>query len=436
MGGMFFGYCTGMRYIYVNVIGALCLLLSVGCSSGSKRVPGEPVPVSIWMFGGSANQNVWVRQAVDAFNASQSEIVVDFEAKDWATQRESLITSTIAGAGPDIIRVHHMYSVEFGELGGLYALENFADFPAVKERVLDNLWDYVAYDGQHYGLPTLVLPFVLAVNRDLLDRHGLDIPLTWEDMMAMGPVLKESGVHAFTMPAGANQDAAYRFLPLLYKAGGRVFNADWTKAAFNGPAGLATLEYLLSMKDQGFMPPACAAYADDENMALWCTEKAVLSIEGPWFQTVLGDTYEFPLEKMQLVKLPGPAVPPGPHPSRTLLDMVMVSITGYSEVPEEAWTVLKALWLEDPQWRAPNPMMGGLPALKVAFGPEVESEFIDGDVLVAAGKNGLAWPAHPAITQIQRSMADALNMAMSGALGPQEALDQAAAEVDEILQEY
>ena len=111
----------------------------------------------------------------------------------WASQRESLITSTIAGAGPDIIRVHHMYSVEFGELGGLYALDNFVDFPSVKERVLDNLWDCVSYDDRLYGLSTMVLPYVLAVNQDLLDRHGLDIPLTWEDMMAMGLVLKESG---------------------------------------------------------------------------------------------------------------------------------------------------------------------------------------------------------------------------------------------------
>ena len=96
----------------------------------------------------------------------------------WASQRESLITSTIAGAGPDIIRVHHMYSVEFGELGGLYALGNFVDFPSVKERVLDNLWDYVSYDDRLYGLSTMGLPYVLAVNQDLLDRHGLDIPLT------------------------------------------------------------------------------------------------------------------------------------------------------------------------------------------------------------------------------------------------------------------
>lgn len=254
--------------------------------------------------------------------------------------------------------------------------------------------------------------------------------------MALGPVLKEQGIHAFTMPAGLNQDTAYRFLPLLYKAGGRVFNDDWTKAAFNGPAGRAALEFLVSMKEQGFMPPACAAYAFDENAALWCTEKAALSIEGPWWQNAVLSKYDFPLQKMRLIKLPGPAVPPGPHPSRTLLDLVMVAITAYSQVPEEAWTVIKALWLDDPQWHTPDPLMGGFPAQKVAYASGVESAFIDGEVLAAAGQNGMAWPGHLAVTQIQRQMADAVNMAMSGALSPQEALDQAAENVDEILEDY
>ena len=425
------GFILGMRVSFA-VLG----LLSIGCQSGGERAPGDPVPVSMWMFGGVEEQEVWLRRTMDKFNAAQSDIVVDFETRDWATQRESLITATIAGAGPDIIRVHHKYSVEFGELGGLYALDNFADFAAVEARVLDNLWEHVAYDGQHYGLPIQVLPFIMAVNQDLFNRHGLAIPLTWEDMMALGPVLKEQGIHAFTMPAGLNQDTAYRFLPLLYKAGGRVFNDDWTKAAFNGPAGRAALEFLVSMKEQGFMPPACAAYAFDENAALWCTEKAALSIEGPWWQNAVLSKYDFPLQKMRLIKLPGPAVPPGPHPSRTLLDLVMVAITAYSQVPEEAWTVIKALWLDDPQWHTPDPLMGGFPAQKVAYASGVESAFIDGEVLAAAGQNGMAWPGHPAVTQIQRQMADAVNMAMSGALSPQESLDQAAENVDEILEDY
>ncbi len=415
---------------------AWAVLLTSGCATDRERAPGEPVQIAMWMFGGVEEQDRWLRQAVNRFNAAQDNIRVDYENRDWATQRESLITSTIAGEGPDIIRVHHKYSVEFGELGGLYALERFADFPQVKARILDNLWEHVAYEGQHFGLPIQILPFIMAVNKALLAEHEVEVPQTWEDMLALGPVLKEQGLFAFTMPAGLNQDTAYRFLPLLYKAGGRVFNEDWTRAAFNGPAGVSALEFLVAMKEQGFMPPACAAYAFDENAATWCTEKALLSIEGPWWQHIVSNNYDFPVEKLQLIRLPGPAQPLGPHPPRTLLDLVMVAITGYTRAPEEAWTVIKALWLDDPQWHVPNAEMLGFPTQKIAYAPGIESNFINGEVLAAAGQNGLAWPGHPAVTQIQRLMADAVNMALSGTLSPKEALDQAAEEVDEILEDY
>ena len=423
----------GMRYI--NVIGALCLLLSLGCGSGERKA-GEPVDVSMWMFGVEDEQDKWLRRAVAEFNARQSEIVVEYERKDWATQRESLITSTIAGEGPDIIRVHHKYAVEFGELGGLYALDNFEDFAVVEERILDNLWEHVEYDGQHFGLPVLILPFILAVNKAMLAEHGLTAPATWADMMALGPVLKQQGLYAYTMPAGLNLDTAYRFLPFLYKAGGRVLNEDWSAAAFNGPAGVAALEFLVSMKERGFMPAACAAYAFDESAVTWCTEQALLSVEGPWWQQISGQNYDFPLEKVQLNQIPGPGELLEMHPSRTLLDLVMVSITGYSKAPAEAWTVMKALWLDDAKWHRPDPESLGIPTQKIAYAPGVESNFVDGEVLAEAGRNGLAWPAHPAITQIQRAMADAVNMAMSGTLPAKEALDQAAADVDEILLDY
>ena len=108
--------------------------------------------------------------------------------------------------------------------------------------------EHVRYEEKHYGLPVTMLPFVLAANRSILDRYGVEVPRTWEEMKEAGAVLKEHGIHAFTMPAGLNLDTAYRFLPLLYGAGGRVFNDDWTKAAFNGPAGRAALQFLVDLK--------------------------------------------------------------------------------------------------------------------------------------------------------------------------------------------
>lgn len=418
---------------------ACCLVavgLLAGCGPRREPAPGEATRVVLWNFGGVPGHKVWVQKAVDAHNASHTDIEIELLFPDWSTQRESLITTTISGEGPDLVLVHHKYAVEFGELGGLCPLEQFPDFPQIQELILPNVWEQVAYRGQHYGVPVTMLPFILAVNREILAANGLQVPRTWEDMKAIGAVLKAKGINAFTMPGGVNLDTAYRFLPLLYMAGGRVLNEDWTRAAFNGPAGLAALTFLADMMREGYLSSASAAYAFDENAAHWCSGKAALSIEGPWWQdTVLGN-YSFDLSKLALAPVPGPSQPPEPNPPRTLLDVPMVSITGYSPVPQAAWTVLKALFVEDAVWRQPDPAMGGIPTQKAAYAPGVQTRYIDLEVLAAAGRNGLGWPGHPGITEIQRAIADAVNMALAGVTTPREALDAAAQEVDEILNDY
>ena len=408
----------------------------VACGGDDRPRPGEPTEVVLWEFGGVPGLREWVQQAVADFNAVRSDIQIELEFRDWATQRESLISTTIVGDGPDIVRVHHKYSVEFGELGGLYALENFPDFPQVKERILDNVWELVEYDGKHYGLPVTMLPFVLAVNTDIMARMELEVPQTWDEMLALGPKFAGTGIEPFTMPGGVNLDTAYRFLPLLYKAGGRVFNEDWSAAAFNGPAGLAALEFLVKMKNKGYLPAGSAAYRFDENAAHWSTGKAALSIEGPWWQDIVHGNYGFDLNNLALAQVPAPTEHIGPHESRTLLDVIMIAITGYTKVPNQAWEVVKALDLDHPVWRNPNPTMGGIPTLKAAYAEGVQSDYIDLDQLALAGANGLGWPGHPAVTQIQRHIADAVNMALTGSLSPKEALDFAAEEVNEVLSDY
>ena len=116
-------------YMSLKKILVLPILLLIACAGDDVSRPGGPTRVVLWEFGGVPGLREWVRQAVEDFNATQSDIHVELEFRDWATQRESLISTTIVGDGPDIVRVHHKYSVEFGELGGLYALENFPDFP-------------------------------------------------------------------------------------------------------------------------------------------------------------------------------------------------------------------------------------------------------------------------------------------------------------------
>lgn len=417
----------------------LTALLFLGCSTQQESTPDgtspfdDSITLVLWDFGGVPGHRAWIKKALIEYEAINPGVHIKRELRDWPTQRESLISATLAREGPDILRVHHKYSVEFGELGGLYPLDHFADFAKVRKQLLDNVWEHVEYEGSYYGVPIFILPFVMPVNHSLLQAHDLTIPTTWSELRALGAPLAASGIHTLVMPGGLNLDTAYRFMALVYRAGGRVLNDDWTAAAFNGPAGVAALEFLVGLKEDGYLPEAGAAYRSDESEAHWSMQKAVLAIEGPWWQSVVSNHYQFDLANLRLASIPTPDESFEDNEPRTLLDVAMFSITGYTKSPDQAWEVVKALTIEDPVWRKPDPTMGGLPAMKAAYSGTVESDYIDLGVLADAGANGLCWPSHPSITEIQHHVANAVNMALTGVRTPQEALDAAASEVNALL---
>ena len=76
------------------------LVILIGCGADDGPRPGEPTRVVLWEFGGVPGLREWVRGAVEEFNATRSDIVIELEFRDWATQRESLISTTIVGDGP------------------------------------------------------------------------------------------------------------------------------------------------------------------------------------------------------------------------------------------------------------------------------------------------------------------------------------------------
>ena len=60
----------------------------------------------------------------------------------------------------------------------------------------------------------------------------------------------------------------------------------------------------------------------------------------------------------------------------------------------------------------------------------MESDFIDHQAMAEAGREGLGWPGHPAVTEIQNHLASAVNKAFTGTLCPRQALEEAAADVN------
>ena len=401
----------------------------------SRRSAQEQNTVVYWQFGGVPSEIEFRRQQTVAFT-EQTGIPVDFQERPWENQRQDILAALTGGDLPDVMNLHHKYVGEFGETGDLQALEEFPDYAEVAGRFVPQYLDALKQGDNHYGLPINALPFILAVNQPMLDAASVSVPTNWDEFKQTAQALTnaEAGVYGYTIPGGVNLDSAYRWVPWLYKAGGRVLNDDWSEATFNDEAGVAALQMLLDLQGAGAIPPGNAAYAFQENSDLWGTEKAAMTTEGPWWPGVMRDTYSMDLAKLTVAPVPAQAQPVGANPPGTLVDIIMLAIMSRGNNTEGAWELVKFMRTAEADIAFINETNSGLPTTTAAFEDETGWDVIGRETYAQEAQSAVIWPNHPQISEIQMAIATGLNAAFSGTASAQEALDGAAEEVSEILE--
>lgn len=103
-------------------------------------------------------------------------------------------------------------------------------------------------DGVVYGIPMEQNTRHLFYRPDLLEKHGLDVPQTWDDVIAACGVLaeEESILLPFTVNLHAGWAWRLEFTELMLGLGGKQINEDGTPA-FNSEIGVQALEKLVEI---------------------------------------------------------------------------------------------------------------------------------------------------------------------------------------------
>ena len=140
-------------------------------------------------------------------------------------------------------------------------------------------------NGKVIGIPALVDNLAVVYNKTLFAKAGLQPPgpgWTWQDFVAdakklTNPAVKQFGT-AYVTPG--TEDTVWHWEPLLWEAGGQLLTPDNKKAAFDSPAGLASLNTLRTMAvtDKSmYLDPSDSAYAN-----LFNSGKIGMLVTGPW----------------------------------------------------------------------------------------------------------------------------------------------------------
>jgi multiple sugar transport system substrate-binding protein len=197
-----------------------------------------------------------------------------------------LLTAVKGGSQPDIAYVYGSWAPNVAQIPQVVNLTKVVQQPGVNWK---DFWvgerDVATVKGEVIGVPALVDNLAVVYNKTLFAQAGLQPPgpnWTWSDFVAdaaklTDPAKKQFGT-AYVTPG--TEDTVWHWEALLWEAGGQILNSSNTKAAFDTPAGLQSLETLQTMAvtDKSmYLDPSDSEYAN-----LFNSGKIGMLVTGPW----------------------------------------------------------------------------------------------------------------------------------------------------------
>lgn len=275
---------THLRPVAGLAVAALAL---TACSSGGDDDGGDSAgTLEMW--------TAWTEGA-DTANASAEKIAEFEEATGYTVNQtnftydmlhEKLIASAAGGNLPDVVWGLPEYVGEFDKMGILADLSDAWDEWEDKDQVSDAVKSAMKINGKVVGFPYETTVRAYLVHDDLLSEAGVEVPATWEDVLAVGSTVQDATGSSFYGVAGTGVRSPQELLVYLAQAGATIaeeqsgggFRNTWQEDDDQLAAATATFQFYLDLMDSGAVNPNSATYGweeTDENLATGLTASYV-----------------------------------------------------------------------------------------------------------------------------------------------------------------
>lgn len=179
----------------------------------------------------------------------QTGIEVDLSLMPDQTK---LVLANASGDSPDVATgVNYSIPFELGIRGALKDLTQFDDFAEVAGRYTEGLLMPYVIDDSVYAIPETMNFQVLFYRKDILDKLGLEVPDTLEDIEAMLPDLQMRGLNLYYPTARTvGMKTFLDTTPIIFQSGGRLYDTyveDVTVTSEEVVEGFTTLTNLFTI---------------------------------------------------------------------------------------------------------------------------------------------------------------------------------------------
>lgn len=423
----------------------LVIVMLTGCGGPSKGDTSsdekKPVEISFWHVYSENFGAPVIKEMVEAFNASQDEIIVKevYNPDMYPGLMQNLQAEVASGNSPSIVMIGYNYlkyfAANFNYIGPEEIITKYApeDKNYLADTFLDNILTLAQVDGKQIGIPFSISTPIIYYNADLFKAAGLDPekpPVTWAEVReASKAITEKTGEYGFYMQEYADNWAVQG---LLESNGAKMLSEDGKHATFASKESEEAYQLLADMvlKDKSALhitaDEGIQAFINGKVGILCGTSAKIGTIQSAVEFDLRGA--EFPVFEGQERRIPA---------GGNFLPIMAQS----EEEQKAAWEFMK--FIMQPEWLAKwSENTGYLPPRQdVAEDPNGLKAYIAENQLLGIAFNEMdgiyPWVAFPGDvgTQAEQLFANIRDKILDGSMTVPEALKQAQDELNKLLDE-
>ncbi|WP_194762271.1 ABC transporter substrate-binding protein [Microbacterium sp. UFMG61] len=226
---------------------------------------------------------------VSQFNSSQSDVRVEIDTSG----PDVISASFVRGNPPDLILGNYNYEIaRFVQRCAMSDLSGTDAAASVRDDLQPLMDQYGSCEGRTSALPYSVMAASVIYNKEIFDAQGLEVPQTWDELIAVCDQLKEAGIDPFYATFKDDWTVGQGWYD--YSIGGSVdtiefFDAMAEEGASVGPDSPVSfeqdfaepMEQMMQLADGYTNEDAASRGYGDGNLA-FSKGEAAMYMQGPW----------------------------------------------------------------------------------------------------------------------------------------------------------
>lgn len=297
-----------------------------------------------------AAQDYFAEQAQTFGEENGVTVTTDFV--NWPDLQPRTTSAVQAGAGPDIVELWDTIPYLFSE-----SLVDVSDIIEPLEEVQGGYYDWVvstaAVDGRWLSIPHGTSSIAMAYRRSWLEEAGVEDPVnnfpkTWEELFAVGKILKENG-HPIGQGLGQSLGDAPNFCyPYMWSYGAMEVEEDGTTVAFDTELFREGMELFIQGWADGFDETGLG-WDDSTNNSAYLAGEISMTQNGSSIYLAASDPEGENSNPELAEDTYHAALPAGPEGQFAVLGSRSMGIMDYSENQDAAKAFLE-WWFQPEQY--------------------------------------------------------------------------------------